>query len=283
MRKFALILLAAALPLSAQQAQQTPQVKYPRPSPKSTLTQSIGNTDVTINYSRPGVKGRPVWGALVPYDQVWRTGANEATTIAFSDDVTINGQKLAKGTYSLHSVPSKSGDWEVIFNSVADQWGSYSYDKAKDVVRVKVKAEKAPFTEWMTFEVPEVTTDTGRVVLRWESVAVPFTVNTDTTSKTLASAREAIGGAAESDWQTPYRAASFAFDAGVTGSDATTWNERSLKVQENASNLWLKARMQAKAGDKAAARATAQKAIDKATPQQAGLVTEIKKYQEMWK
>ena len=91
------------------------QVRTPRPSPGASLTQTVGVTDITIKYSRPGVKGRPIWGSLVPYDQVWRTGANEATTISFSDDVTVNGQKLAKGTYAFFTIPGKD-TWTLVFN-----------------------------------------------------------------------------------------------------------------------------------------------------------------------
>jgi len=117
---FSMCTLLIALSAFAQPAQQ-PAVKYPRPSQKSTLMQTIGATDMTITYSRPGVKGRPIWGALVPYDKVWRTGANEATTISFSDDVSVNGQTLPKGTYSLHSIPGKDS-LTLIFNKVAEQW-----------------------------------------------------------------------------------------------------------------------------------------------------------------
>src|SRR5687768_6036427 len=122
MRKtlIALLTLVAATSLSAQ-------VKTPRPSPTASLTQTVGLTDVTIKYSRPGVRGRTIWGDLVPHDKVWRTGANEATTITFSEDVTVGGQKLAKGTYSLHTTPGREA-WTIHFNSVPDQWGSYSYD-----------------------------------------------------------------------------------------------------------------------------------------------------------
>src|SRR5215210_7455145 len=102
------LMILTALPLVAQ------QLRLPRPSPNATLTQTVGVTDITIKYSRPGVKGRTIWGGLVPYDQIWRTGANEATTINFSDDVMINGQKLAKGTYAFFTIPGKDG-WSLVF------------------------------------------------------------------------------------------------------------------------------------------------------------------------
>src|SRR5438093_9057197 len=163
MRKSIVALALIAFPLAAQQT-PAPQLRTPRASQKQVVTQTVGFTDVTITYSRPGVKGRPIWGALVPYDKVWRTGANEATTISFSDDVTINGQALPKGTYSLHTIPGKD-EWTVVFNNTANQWGSFNYDPTKDALRVKAKPQAAPFAEWMTFEIPSVSPDQATVAI----------------------------------------------------------------------------------------------------------------------
>jgi Protein of unknown function (DUF2911) len=267
-----LLLIAIAIPLAAQ-------VRTPRPSPKATLTQTVGLTDITINYSRPGVKGRPIWGGLVPYDKVWRTGANEATTITFSDDVTIGGQTLKKGTYSLHTTPGAS-QWTIHFNSVADQWGSYSYDPAKDVVKVTATPEKAEFREWLTFEIPEMTTDTAKVVIRWENVAVPFTVNTNSTAKTLSALKAAMAPS----WLTPYQAASFAFDnkGAATDQEISDWLDQSLRVTQNTANLWLKARFLQRAGKTAEAKKTAEQAIAAATPQQADFASEIRRTIASW-
>ncbi|HYC63069.1 MAG TPA: DUF2911 domain-containing protein [Thermoanaerobaculia bacterium] len=256
------------------------QVRTPRPSPTATLTQAVGLTDVTIKYSRPGVKGRAIWGALVPYDKVWRTGANEATTITFSDDVTVEDQKLAKGTYSLHTIPGQS-QWTVIFNSVADQWGSYSHDAAKDVVRVNVTPQSAPHMEWMSFEIPEMTTDTAKIVLRWEKIAVPFTINTDSTAKTLTALKNAM----KPDWRAPYMAANFAFDnKGVaTDQEISDWLDKSLAVDENIGNLWLKARFLERAGRRADAIKAAEAAKAKARPDQADFASEIQRNIDLWK
>jgi len=275
MRKILISALALLITTSA-----LAQVKTPRPSPSATLMQTVGLTDVTIKYSRPGVKGRAIWGALVPYDKVWRTGANEATTIAFSDDVTVEGQKLAKGTYSLHTIPGKD-QWTVIFNSVADQWGSYSYDAAKDVVRVNVKPEAANHMECMSFEIPEMTTDTAKIVLRWEKIAVPFSINTDSTARTMASFANAL----KPDWRVPYQAANFAFEnKGVaTDQQLSDWLDKSLSVNENISNLWLKARYLERLGKKAEAIQAGEQAIGKATPQQADFASEIRKNVDNWK
>jgi hypothetical protein len=274
----AALLLTAALPLAAQQ----PQIRTPRPSQKQIVTQTVGVTDVTINYSRPGVKGRAIWGALVPFDKVWRTGANEATSITFSDDVTINGQALPKGTYSLHTIPSKD-EWTIIFNKIAEQWGSYSYDEKNDALRVKAKPEKSEFREWLTFEFPQLSVDQTTVAIRWENVSVPFTVNTDTVNKTLGNIKKAMSNSKGDAWRLPYLAAQTVFDAGQTNPDASQWIDDSLKANENISNLWLKARMQAKAGNVAEARKTGAAAIAKATPEQADFAAEIKRQMGEWK
>ena len=272
---FALIALVA-LPLVAQQ----PPVKYPAISQHASVSQTVGLTDVTITYSRPGVKGRQIWGALVPYDKPWRTGANEATTITFSDDVTISGQKLAKGKYAFFAIPTQT-DWTLIFNTVSDQWGSFGYDAAKDALKVTVKPQRALFTEWLTYEFPNVSSDSATIVLRWENLAIPFTVNTGTTAKVIAAAREAVANAKPDDWSTPNRAASFAFNNGLN-EDATKWLDVSLKAKETIQNLYLKARIQAKAGNKAAAVKTAELALAKAGEKDKELAGEIQASIKEW-
>ena len=282
MRKALLFISIFVAAAALAQTTPAPAVKYPRVSQKAMLMQTIGTTDMTITYSRPGVKGRKVWGALVPYGAVWRTGANEATTIAFSDDVTINGQKLAAGTYSLHTIPGEK-EWTLIFNTVANQWGSYSYDQTKDALRVKAVPATASFVEWLTFEVPVLSSDQATVAIRWDNVAVPFTVNANTTAKVLAAARAAVTAAKPDDWRTPNSAASFAFDAGAMD-EAAQWSDLSLKAGENMSNLWLKARILAKQGKKADAVATAEKALAKKTDKDsADLAAEIRKQIDEWK
>lgn len=276
MRKISLI-LALVLVATSAFAQQ---IRTPRPSPQASLTQTVGLTDVTIKYSRPGVKGRQIWGALVPYDKVWRTGANEATTITFSEDVTINGQKLPRGTYSLHTTPGQSS-WKIHFNSVADQWGSYSYDPAKDVVVVTATPQAVPHTEWLTFEVPEMSTDKATFHIRWDKVAVPFTVETGATQRVMTQLRNAM----RPSWQVPYQAASFAFDnpGAATDAEMNQWIEESLKINQNIANLWLRARMADRAGNRADAIRYGELAIAAATPQQADFAAEVRRNVDRWK
>lgn len=276
MRKTVLSLAVALIATSAI----AQQVKTPRPSPTATFTQTVGVTDITVKYSRPGVKGRTVFGDLVPWDKVWRTGANEATTISFSDDVKINGQDLKKGTYSLHTVPGRD-QWSVIFNSVADQWGSYSYDPAKDALRVSAKPERNPApVEWLTIDVPQMSTDEATFYIRWADVSVPFTVNTNSTARTLASFRQSLGP----DWRMPYMAANFAFENKVgTADELNGWLDSSLKANENIANLWLKARVLKEQGKTVEAIRTAERAIAAATPQQKDFADEVKRQSDKWR
>lgn len=148
----------------------------PRTSPNATVSQTIGTVPVTITYGRPHVNDRVIFGDLVPYDQIWRTGANEATTITFPEPVRIEGEPLDAGTYSLFTIPSES-EWTIVFNDIAQQWGAFDYDQSDDALRVSVEADEAPHQEMMTFAFEEVTDISAEIVLRWAEVRVPFTVS----------------------------------------------------------------------------------------------------------
>lgn len=130
----------------------------------------MAGVEVVLEFGRPSVKDRKVWGGLVPYDRVWRTGADECTTITLGGDVLVEGQALAAGTYSLFTVPGES-EWTVVFNRVAEQWGSFNYDESKDVLRVEVEPQSAEFVETLDFQI-----DGSDVILRWEELAVPFSL-----------------------------------------------------------------------------------------------------------
>jgi hypothetical protein len=236
------------------------QLDLPRVSPKATVMQTVGVTDVTVTYCRPSVKARTIWGGLVPYDQVWRTGANEATTITFADDVTVDGNKLPAGTYGLFTIPGKD-EWTIVFNKGAKQWGAYEYKQDQDALRIKVKPHGDEFRELLTVWFPAVGVDSATVAISWEKVTVPFTVNVDTTTKVMAAARKAIAEAKPDDWRTPYRAASFCLDNNVNLSDAKAWLDKSVSVKETMANLSGQARLLALQGDKSGAIALAKKAI----------------------
>jgi len=242
---FALLTLAASI--------ASAQLRLPRPSQWSSVTQTVGTTDITINYSRPAVKGRPIFGevsavdnyvkgeatlddqnkrpkdmVIVPYGHVWRTGANDATQFVTTDDLTINGQKLPAGKYSLHTIPGKD-EWTVIFNSDYGQWGSFDYDAAKDVLRIKTKPQWVNDSqELLQYRFDQVSDNTATVLISWEKVRVPFTVRVDVVAATLAGARKAVAAAPPTDWQTPFRAAGYA-KQNKDMEDAKAWIEQALK------------------------------------------------------
>ena len=245
--------LSAALPAAAQ-------FQPPRPSPKASVAQTIGLTDVAVSYSRPSVKGRVIWGGLVPYDKPWRTGANEATTISFSDDVTVNGQKLAAGTYAIVTIPGKD-EWTVIFNKDTKLWFETEYDAAKDVLRVKAKPETAPHMESLEISFPAVGPDSGQMAFHWEKVLVPLSIGTDTKAKAMALAKKEVEKASAEAWRTPLRAGRWAWESKASLDEALAWTDKSIAVQENWSNLSLKAQILADQGKTKDAIAVAEKAI----------------------
>lgn len=148
----------------------------PRVSPNATVSQTIGTTVITLHYGRPGVKGRDIFGDLVPYNKVWRAGANEATAINFSKDVSIQGHTLKAGWYSLFMVPT-ANEWTVIFNSTI-KWG-LDYDKSTDVLRVTTSPEEAPMREWLMYYFRNLTDNSAELVLTWDETAVPITISTE--------------------------------------------------------------------------------------------------------
>lgn len=184
-RLFAACLLASALALAvtAPATAQERGNEEPRVSPNAAVSQTIGTTVVRITYGRPSVEGRTIFGDLVPYGEVWRTGANEATTFSVSSDVTIEGKTLSEGTYSLYTIPGQD-QWTIIFNNVANQWGT-NYDESKDALRVKVSPESASMREMMTFLFENVKNGQGTCVLHWADVRVPFQIQATTGSSDM--------------------------------------------------------------------------------------------------
>ena len=258
------ILLAVALITAASAPSAHAQLKLPRVSPAATVPQTIGLTDLTVSYSRPGVKDRVIWGGLVPYDLPWRTGANEATRFTTTDSIQFGGKALAAGTYSLFTIPGKD-EWIVVINSEKDLWGAYEYKPEKDVLRVTVKPTAAESQEWMEISFEDLTPGSANLVLRWEKLRVAVPVAVDVNAKALAGARTAIAAMRSDDyWRTPYQAANYCFTNDVALDEGQQWLERSLGVQQNYTNLGLQARWQMKQGRKAEAIMTAGKALEAA-------------------
>ncbi len=239
------------------------QLKLPRVSPAASVTQTIGTTDITVAYSRPGVKGRVIWGGLVPYDTPWRTGANEATRFTVTDSVQFGGKPLAPGTYALLTIPGKDA-WTVALNSDKDMWGAFTYKPEHDVMRITVTPTVVEPTEWMQFSFEDLTPTSANLVLRWEKLRVAVPITVDVNAIALAGARAAVASAKADDWRTPYQAAGFCLTNDVALADGRKWLEKSLGIQQTYSNLGLKARYQAKDGDKAGAIKTAEQALEAA-------------------
>src|SRR5580704_12082955 len=166
-----LVLLSGLLSLAGLCQAQSIMLDLPRQSQHAVVVQRIGITDITVNYHRPLANGRQIWGKVVPYGQVWRAGANENTTITFTDPVTIEGQPLDKGTYGLHMIPGES-QWTVIFSKAASEWGSFSYKQEEDALRVNVKPQTAEAQDALVYDFNDVKANSAVVTMRWEKVAV---------------------------------------------------------------------------------------------------------------
>ena len=246
--------LVVAAPASAQ------SFATPRPSPGAKVTQTVGTTDLTVAYSRPGVKARPIWGALVPYGAPWRTGANEATQFTCTDDIMVEGQKLAAGTYAFVTIPT-ADSWTVAFSTQKEMWGAFAYDPKHDALRVTVKPVPAEHVERMQFTFDDPTNDAVTLNLRWEKLSVPVKITVDTNGKTLAAARAAVAAAKPDDWRTPYRAANWAFDNGVASDDVAVWAQSAAKVKDNFQTSGLLARLAARSGDTKTAATLMKKSI----------------------
>jgi hypothetical protein len=262
----------------------------PQESQAASVSQTVGDTVITVTYHRPSVKGRKIWGDLVPYGQVWRVGANDATTFETNVDVTINGQKLAAGKYALYAIPT-AGDWTWIFNKNSGQWGT-DYDKNKDQDVLKVSAKPGPgdMIEALNYEFATVTPTTTQLVLRWEKLRVPFTVDVgDVNTRVLGKLRAAAAAAKPDDVRTPANAAAFVLNNKMTASyaDATAWVDKSISIKETFGNLRLKALLAAEMGNTKDAIAFGERAltVGKAAtpPANAGQMADLEKSVADWK
>ncbi len=273
------IALASTLALASAAAAQ--QVDFPRLSPNASTSQLVGITDIELHYSRPGVKGRAIWGGLVPYGEVWRTGANENTTIRFSTAVKVEGHELPAGTYGLQTIPT-AGDWTLILSKDADQWGAFDYKPEHDAMRATVKPRAAARPEErMSFRFDDLSDDGATVVLAWEKLEVPFRVEVDTKSLVSAKAKQSIR------WQTPMQAANWCVQNNTCLDDAQRWLDASLALEQNFFNLRAQAMLRAKQGDTKGAVASAEKALaaGKAAkePPPANLVSELEASIKEWR
>ncbi len=262
------------------------QLTLPRESQRQSVTQTVGDTTVAVVYHRPNVKGRQIWDGLEKYGKVWRTGANEATVFEVSNDVKINGQTLPKGKYSLHTIPNKD-EWTVIFNKATEQWGSFTYDEKQDALRVNVKPLPTDLHETMSLGFENVKANTADVVIAWERVKVPFTIDVgDVTGRTLTNIRTQMASLKTGDFRTPAQAAGWVLNSKMTANydEALKWIDASIKTSETVGNLSTKARLLAALNRKDEAITTLDKAIalgKAATP--AVDTAQLEKMRNEWK
>jgi hypothetical protein len=243
----ALVALAAG-PASAQ-------LKLPAPSPGAKVSQEVGLTDISIEYSSPGVKGRKIWGDLVPWDKPWRTGANASTKITFSRDVNFGGKPVPAGTYAIVTLPTQKG-WTVVLSKELGLWQGKTYDAKDDVVRVPATTTAIPHRERLVF-IFSNTTDNGTTLdMEWEKLRVSVPIQVDTAAQAQANIKAAINGA----WRAPSAAARYELETTKNLDTALKYVDLSIAIQPTWNNQWTKAEILAQKGNYAEARKFAQAA-----------------------
>jgi len=272
------LLLAAAFLFAAPAARA--DLDLPRPSPFAKVWQVVGLTEITVDYSSPGVKGRKIWGGLVPYDQMWRAGANTATKVTFSKDVTFAEKKVPAGTYAFFVIPGKT-TWTVVLNKKADQAGTgRDYKQEDDLLRVTVHPKAAPFRERLAYLVTDFTDDKASLDLEWEKLRLSIPITVDTTNQALANIKNAV----DNTWRTYANAARYMLENKKDYDTGMKYIDQSLALKEDWFNLWIKAELLKAKGNAQEARATGERAFElgKKSPM-FFLESEIKKTLEEWK
>jgi hypothetical protein len=267
MNRLRLFVLLSGLSLASFcQAQtatgETLMLDLPRQSQHALLTQRIGLTDITINYHRPLANGRQIWGKVVPYGDVWRAGANENTTITFTDPVTIEGQPLDRGTYGLHMIPGEN-QWTVIFSKNSTSWGSFTYKQDEDALRVNVKPQTAELHDALTYDFDQLKPDSALITLRWDKVAVPFKVAVKVNDLVTARIHQQLHGLNQYYWEGWDDAAGYFLANKINLDEALQDEDQSIQIEERYDNLLSKSNILAAIGRKDEAVALRTKALEK--------------------
>lgn len=266
---FLFMLCGAASTLTAQ------DIELPRVSPKASVSYTIGFTEVIVHYSSPAVKERLIWGAVVPYDKVWRGGANEATTVEFTTDVNIEGQTLRAGKYALFFIPGEK-EWTVIFNKKTDQWGAYNYDESLDEVRFTVEPKmNEGLQERLIYTIHDMKMDMGYIKLSWEKMRLYLRFKVDVMEQAMSNIIAALGTTpTEKKWEIYAEGAQFLIDANGNMDQALEWAKLSTDQFSCSRNWYVQAKVEAKKGDMSAAVASGTKCAE------IGLADEADNYYE---
>jgi tetratricopeptide (TPR) repeat protein len=243
---------------------QSALLDIPRQSQHAVITQRVGITDITVSYHRPLVNKREIWGKLVPYGEVWRAGANENTTIKFTDNVMIDGKPLAKGIYGLHMIP-RENEWTVVFSNIHTAWGSFTYKEADDALRVTVKPQPADFREALTYDFDDVKADSTVATLRWEKLSVPFTVTVNVHDVVQASLHNQLQGLAQYTWEGWDDAATYLLGEKYDLDEALKYEETSIGTEPRFDNFLTKSQILEAMGRKNDAEAATKEALARAT------------------
>jgi hypothetical protein len=255
---------------SAVGSAQSFVLDLPLPSQSAEVTQRVGITDITIRYHRPLVSDRKIWDGVVPYGKVWRGGANENTTITFTDPVMIEGKPLDKGTYGVHMVPT-ANDWTIIFSKNATSWGSFTYDQSEDALRVNVKPIAAEMHDALTYDFDQLQPNSTVVELEWEKIAVPFKVSVDVHSVVEADLKKQLRGLSQYTWMSWDDAANYLLAEKVDLKDALTYSGKSIEIEDRYDNELTKSKVLAALDRKDEAATAQKKALDLASPLQVHL------------
>ncbi len=208
----------------------------PRESQYASITQRIGITDIKVVYHSPAVKGRKIFGGLVPFDNWWRAGANENTTISFTHDVSIEKQKLAAGTYGLHMIPG-TDMWTIIFSNNHTSWGSFFYKQEEDALRVLVKPQTHVFSEWLTYSFVDKSANSTKLSLIWDKLEVPILIEVDVKNIVLKNIRNELRGNPAFTWQGWYDAANYCYENNINLEEALHWIEKADKMKPGDFNI----------------------------------------------
>lgn len=253
-------MLRVVTPLVVAATAAAADVRLPQASPAATVSLAVGTTDIVVTYHRPGVKGRRVWGELVPFEKVWRLGANEATTIAFTDPVKVAGRDLPAGTYALFAIPGRER-WTMILNRQAQQWGAYFHDPEQDVLRFEVTPEPAPFMEWMVFALDPLAPNRAELSMYWEKLRVAFPIEVDVSGLTWTALDAAMTKAGPEEWEPFFHAASYSLETGERADRALAWAEQAVAMKPMFWTFEQVARLLRRAGRTAEALPLLDKAI----------------------
>jgi hypothetical protein len=260
-RGITVLVLVILLVLSVVAQQNLTQ---PRASQQASVSQRIGLTDITVDYHRPGVQGRDIWGALVPYDQVWRAGANENTTIRFSTEVTINGNVVPAGTYGLHMIPTKS-NWTIILSKDYEAWGSFFYNEENDQLRFVTEPTVTGFQEWLIYSFTKISPNSATLALRWENLEVSITIDVDVNKIVSQKMQTQLTGLAAFGWQGWNQIATYYYINSLDMNEALGFVDRSIQINQNVTNSFTKAIILESMGDKATAARLKEEGFKNAT------------------